>query len=96
MVYVKGRRGPNLPLGEANAAVTASAQEALPLFKAESLTCTVLIFSTPVGFVPKTVMDQMTDFDVDDANALLEIMKKALATSSSISKNRAESAKRFE
>jgi glycosyltransferase involved in cell wall biosynthesis len=79
----------------ADATVIASAQEGLPTIAMESLACGTLVVSTPVGIIPEIIKDGVNGYIVNDMSALSEIMEKALATSSSLSSNCAESAKRF-
>jgi glycosyltransferase involved in cell wall biosynthesis len=82
-------------LGAADATVIASAQEGLPTMAMESLACGTLVVSTPVGIVPEIIKDGVNGYIVNDTSVLSEIMEKALATSSSLSRNCADSAKRF-
>jgi glycosyltransferase involved in cell wall biosynthesis len=92
---IAARQELSLLLSAADATVIASAQEGLPTIAMESLACGTPVISTPVGIIPEIVKDGVNGYIVDDISALSEIMEKALATSSSLSSNCAESAKRF-
>lgn len=85
----------SLLLSAADATVIASAQEGLPTIAMESLACGTLVVSTPVGIIPEIIKDGVNGYVVNDVSALSEIMEKALATSSSMSRNCAESVRRF-
>ncbi len=85
----------SLLLAAADATVIASSQEGLPTIAMESLACGTPVVSTPVGIVPEIVKDGVNGYIVSEIGELPEIMEKALATSSSLSGNCAESVKRF-
>jgi len=84
-----------LLISAADAVVIASKQEGLPTIAMESLACGTPVVSTPVGIVPEIVRDGVNGFLVSNIETLPEILEKALATSSSLSKNCVEAVRRF-
>jgi glycosyltransferase involved in cell wall biosynthesis len=92
---IASRQDLSLMLSAADATVIASEREGLPTIAMESLACGTPVVSTPVGIVPEIVEDGVNGYTVNDVSALPGIMEKALATSSSLSKNCTESVKRF-
>ena len=92
---IASRQDLSLMLNAADATVIASEHEGIPTIAMESLACGTPVVSTPVGIVPEIVEDGVNGYIVNDVSALPGIMEKALATSSSLSNNCAESVKRF-
>ena len=92
---IASREDLSLILNAADATVIASEREGLPTIAMESLACGTPVVSTPVGIVPEIVNDGVNGYIVSDIGSLPGIMEKALATSSSLSSNCAESVRRF-
>jgi len=92
---VASRQELRLLLSAADATIIASEREGLPTIAMESLACGTPVVSTPVGIVPEIVKDGVNGYIVNDVGSLPGIMEKALATSSSLSTNCAESVRRF-